>query len=139
MKKTSLITAALALLTAACGANEGVLKSDRETPAQSNIQSPMALIDTDIEAMRTAGFTFIYVLRRKDGQQLDAEDVGVIRLQTAEANRRVKSDDDKAVVIGSNYAIPPKNMFVLFDRFAVENYSPPATPANANTAANAAK
>lgn len=139
MRKTSLITAVFALLTAACGANEGVLKSGRETPAQSNIQSPKALIDADIEAMRTAGFTFIYVLRRKDGQRLDAEDVGVIRLQTAEANRRVKSDDDKAVVIGSNYAIPPKNMFVLFDRFAVENYSPPATPANANTAANAAK
>lgn len=139
MKRTSLITAVFALLTAACGANEGVLKSGRETPAQSNVQSPKAPIETDIEAMRTAGFTFIYVLRRKDGQPLDAEDVGVIRLQTAEANRRIKSDDDKAVVIGSNYAIPPKNMFVLFDRFAVENHSPPSPPTNANTAVNAAK
>ncbi len=139
MRKTSLITAAFALLTAACGANEGVLKSGRETPVQANVESPKAPIEADLEAMRTAGFTFIYVLRRKDAQPLDAEDVGVIRLQTAEANRRVKSDADKAVVIGSNYAIPPKNMFVLFDRFAVENYSPPATPANVNTAANATK
>lgn len=139
MKRTSLITAAFALLAAACGANEGVLRSGRETPASSNIASPKTPIEADIEAMRTAGFTFIYVLRRKDAQPLDAEDVGVIRLQTAEANRRVKSDDDKAVVIGSNYAIPPKNMFVLFDRFAVENYSPPATPSNSNTATNAPK
>ena len=52
--------------------------------------------------MRTAGFTFIYALRRKDGGIMNAEDVGVIKLQTVDTNRRVKTDDDRAVLIGTN-------------------------------------
>jgi hypothetical protein len=127
------------MLTAACGANEGVLRSGRETPTQSNVQSAKTTMEKDIDEMRTAGFSFIYVLRRKDGQKFDSEDRGVVRLQTADANRRVTSDEDRAVVIGTNYAIPPQNMMILFERFAVENYSPPATPADTNTAANGAR
>ncbi|MBP9664336.1 MAG: hypothetical protein KBD94_06905 [Pyrinomonadaceae bacterium] len=139
MLKCLIATGVIGIFCAGCGANESVLKSGRETPVQANVEPAKTTIETDIEAMRTAGFTFIYVLRRKDGQKLDAEDRGVLRLQTADANRRVTSDEDKAVVIGSNYAVPPKNMFVLFDRFAVENYSPPLLPADANAPANAAK
>jgi len=73
--------------------------------------------------MRTAGFTFIYVVRRKDNGIIDTEDVGVIRLNTVETNRRVKADNDRAVIIGSNKQIPADNLDVLNDRFLVENYS----------------
>ena len=92
--------------------------------------------EKDLDEIKSAGFTFIYVLRRKDGQKLDSEDRSVIRLQTVDMNRRVTADDDKAVIIGSNYQIPPKNMFVLFDRFAVQNYSPPVPAVDANSNAN---
>ena len=85
--------------------------------------------------MRTADFSFVYVLRRKDGGKIDAEDRSVIRGQTAEANRRMSSDDDKAFIIGSNNQIPPTNMMALYKRFAVEDYSP-APVANTNTNAN---
>ncbi|MBK9215255.1 MAG: hypothetical protein IPM59_06590 [Chloracidobacterium sp.] len=135
MVKHFIATALMTACCAGCGANERVLKSGRETPGQANVEPVKTTIERDIDEMRTAGFTFIYVLRRKDGQKFDAEDRGIVRLQTADANRRVTSDEDRAVVIGSNYAIPPKNMFVLFDRFAVENYSPPLLPVNTNSAA----
>jgi hypothetical protein len=141
MKRTSVIAAVLSFLAAACGANEGVLRSGRETPGQQNSasQPTKSSIERDLDEMRTAGFAFIYVLRRKDGQKLDAEDRGVIRLQTTDTNRRVMSDDDRAVVIGTNYAIPPENIMVLYSRFAVENYSPAPSPENVNSPANAAK
>ncbi len=139
MRKHLIATGIIGIFCAGCGANESVLKSGRETPAQANVEPAKTTIERDIDEMHTAGFTFIYVLRRKDGLKFDAEDRGIVRLQTADANRRVTSDDDRAVVIGSNYAIPPKNMFVLFDRFAVENYSPPLLPPEANAPANAAK
>jgi hypothetical protein len=48
----------------------------------------------------------------------------------------VTADDDKAVIIGSNYQIPPKNMLALLDRFAVENYSLPVPAIDANSNAN---
>lgn len=128
----------LSLIASGCGPNEGILKSGKETP-QVNAESGKSLFDQDIEAMRTADFVYVYVLRRKDGGKIDAEDRGVIRVQTSLANRRVSADDDKAFIIGSNNPIPPQNMFVLYERFAVENYSQPSANANVNAKANSNK
>ena len=123
------------VLTAACGANDGILKSGKETPGSSNIQPSKSVFEEDLGSMRTADFRFVYVLRRKDGGKIDAEDRSVIKAQTADANRRMSSDDDKAFIIGSNNQIPPKNMMALYKHFAVEDYSP-APVANTNTNAN---
>lgn len=121
----------------ACGANESILRSGKSEPAsQSNIESPKPTFERDLESMRTAGFSFIYVLRRKDGGVIDPEDKSVIRTQTTQANRRVSADDGKAVIIGSNFQIADHNMAAIYQRFAVENYSPepgsPAVPLPAN-------
>lgn len=118
-----------------CGANDGILKSGKETPAPSNVQPTKSAFEEDLGSMRTADFSYVYVLRRKDGGKIDAEDRSVIKAQTTDANRRMSSDDDKAFIIGTNTQIPPKNMFVLMARFAVENYSPPPV-VNTNTNAN---
>lgn len=131
-----LVLSFLFALTAACGANDGILKSGKETPGSSNVQPAKSVFEEDLGSMRTADFSFVYVLRRKDGGKIDAEDRSVIKAQTADANRRISSDDDKAFIIGSNTQLPPKNMFVLFARFAVENYSPPPVAANTNANAN---
>ena len=125
------------LFLAGCGANEGILKSGRETPAPANADSEKPPFAKDLDYMRSAGFTFVYVLRRKDGGVMDAEDRNVIRLNTADANRRVAADDGRAFIIGSNFQIPANNLIKLYDRFAVENYSqPPAVNVNRNANAN---
>ena len=51
-------------------------------------------------------------------------------------NRRVMADDDKAVIIGSNYQMPPKNRMALFDRFAVVAETERVVTTNANSNAN---
>ena len=127
----------LVTFPAGCGANEGILKSGKETP-QTNAESSKSSFEKDLEAMRIADFVYVYVLRRKDGGKIDAEDRGVIKMHTSLANRRVAADDDKAFIIGSNVQLPPPNMAALYDRFAVENYSPPPA-VNSNTTANANK
>lgn len=127
----------ISLLACSCGANESILKSGKETPVQANVEGAKSAIASDLEAMRTAGFTFIYVLRRKDGVRIDAEDRSVIKLQTTDANRRVAADEGRAVIIGTNYQIAATNMAVIYDRFAVENYSSaPSATANANSNVN---
>ena len=128
----------LLVISTACGSNENILKSGKETPAQSNTESKITPVAEDLEAMRTAGFSFIYILRRKDGGKIDAEDRSVIKLNTAEANRRVAADEGRAFIIGTNFQIPANNLIALYDRFAVENYSQPSAPA-ANTNANSKK
>ena len=135
-----MLLVASAIFCAACGANEGVLKSGKDTPASSNAESSQTTFAKELEAMRTADFRFVYVLRRKDGGVIDAEDRSVIKMQTVDMNRRVSADNDKAFIIGSNAMLPPKNMIALLERFAVENYSPPPEAnANANTNANTKK
>lgn len=121
------------VINSACGANESILKSGKESP-QANAESATPFAK-DLDAMRTADFQFVYVLRRKDGGKIDAEDRGVIKVNTSTANRRVAADDDEAFIIGTNTAIPPQNMAALYQRFAVDNYSPPP-PANLNANAN---
>lgn len=120
-----------------CGANENILRSGKETPAPSDAKSEKTPIAKEVEAMRTAGFTFVYVLRRKDGGVIDAADRGVIKLNTDNVNRRVAADDDKAFVLGSNFELPEKNFNALNSRFALENLSvPPEQRVNANVNAN---
>src|SRR5580765_542905 len=113
----------LVLIASGCGANENILRSGKETPAPSDAKSEKTPIAKEIEAMKTAGFTFIYVLRRKDGGVIDAADRGVIRLNTDNVNRRVAAEDDRAFILGSNFELPEKNFNALNSRFALENYS----------------
>lgn len=128
-----------ALLVAACGANEGILSSGKETPVPSDPQSSRTAFEQEIEAMRTADFRFVYVLRRKDGGPIDADDKASIKINTVDANRRVAADDGKAFIIGTNNPIPPAKMLAVYGRFAVEDRSPPRPLDDSNINANAAK
>ncbi len=137
-KKASILALTVFLLSSlsiACGPNEGVLKSGRSNSVSTNSGPTLSSIEADIDEMRTANFQHIYVLRRKDGGEIDAEDRAVLKLNTDGVNRRISSDKGKAFVIGSNSAIPADKMFALYDRFAVENYSQPET-VNENSNAN---
>ena len=115
---------ALAISTG-CGPNEGVLKSGKETSPQTNAAPrPDRRLRRSLKMCRTGDFLYIYVLRRKDGREIDAEDRSVIKLNTTDANRRVSADNGKAFIIGTNNAIPPRNIAAIYERFAVEDYSP---------------
>ena len=124
----------VAMLAAGCGANETILKSGRESPPAANAAPSLPTFEKDLAAMRTVDYRFIYVLRRKDGGPIDADDRGIIKLQTAEANRRVSSDDGKAVIIGGHAQILPAKIAALYDRFVIENYSKPDAVNNAAAA-----
>lgn len=130
--------AALALLAlqigSSCSANDTILRSGRESPEPSNIEVAKSSFESDLASMRTAGFIYIFALRRKNGGVIDATDKDVIRANTALANRRVAADEDRAFLIGSNFQIERTNMKALFVHFAVENFAAdPMANTNANT------
>ncbi len=111
-------------LSLACGPNEGILRSGREPQPPSASSPAISPVEKDVDDMRTASFVFIYVLRRRDGGPIDAQDRAVIRAQTPDTNRRVASDDGKAFTIGSNLQIAADKMAILMARFVVEDHSP---------------
>jgi hypothetical protein len=128
----------LLLSLAGCGANQEILKSGKGSPTPGAAEPTRNTIDRDLQEFRNADFNYIYVIRRKDGGAMDAEDRKVIKQQTEGANRRVSADDDKAFIIGTNPLLLPQNMAALNARFIVEDHSPPPAPA-ANTDSNSNK
>jgi hypothetical protein len=133
----AVIGAILVFASIGCGPNDGVLKSGQPDANAANSTPKLSPIEQNISDMRTAGFTMILVLRRKDGGKMDAPDRKVIRDATYGANRRVGSDDETAFIIGSNQKLTPENMKIIVDRFSVEDLSPPpATPTPDNSNAN---
>lgn len=130
----------LLAITAACGPNVSILNSNRETPppanAQPTLETTSSTFEQDLETMRTADFDFIYVFRRKDGGKFDADDRSSLRINTSDSNRRKISDDDRAIIVGSNYRIPAENLSALSERFALEDHSKPESEIRRGNANN---
>ena len=82
-------------------------------------------LEADLRSMQDAQFVFVYVLRRKDGAPLDPDDRRYAgQTIPPEMNRRVVSDQGRAIVVGSNFIIPPEIQKLLAERFAFEDRSP---------------
>jgi hypothetical protein len=126
-------------LLSACGANESVLRSGKDSPTPASDQPVKSTFARDLDEFRMADFGFVYVVRRRDGGLMDAEDRQAIKVNTIEANRRVSTDDGKAFLIGANNLLRPENMTALQSRFAVEDHSPPPQPANTSSNSNPGK
>jgi hypothetical protein len=130
------------VLLSACGPNETILKSNSPTPMPADASATPYTsndpVDKEVDAMRTANFNYIFVLRRKDGAKLTADDIALVRGVTGGFNRRTLSDDEKAVIVGSNPRVPDDTMQMIRSRFDVEDFSKPASEIpNNNAAANA--
>ncbi len=130
------LSLATALAITGCGPNPSILESgNRNTTPAENVSIEKSSMEQDLEAMRTADFSVIFVMRRRDGGAFDAEDRALVRKNTSQANRRVAADEGRVVIVGSNFPIAPENMKALEGRFLIEDHSPP--PANTNANANA--
>ena len=114
----------ICLIALGCVPNESILKSNRETPTTLPAAPIPDSFEKDLAAMNEVDFTWVYVLRRKDGGKMDAADKAFIGTNTSDANRRVLSDGDKAVIVGTNYIIGDANLKALKDRFDFRDLSP---------------
>jgi hypothetical protein len=98
------------------------------TPEPPPVSSTPAVssVETELQAMRNADFTFVLVFRRRDGEVLDAEDKSFVNANTPpDVNRRTLSDGGRAVIIGSNFPFLPGMIEKLTGRFLMEDHSKP--------------
>jgi hypothetical protein len=124
-----------ALFLCSCGANESILKSGKKTPEPVNAAPQKAPVQQELDAMRTAGFDFVYALRRVDSDKIDASDRSFVKELTADANRRVVTEDEMYIVIGTNTVLSQETMDALLTRFAVGTFPKsraPGTDTNSN-------
>lgn len=122
-------TIIVAALIASCTPNQRIMQDSANRtvePVATGTPAPqLSDLDRDLKAMQDADFIFVYVLRRKDGGALDADDRryagGVI---PGQMNRRVVSDQGRAIVIGSNFRMPGDVQQELSEHFAFQDMSP---------------
>lgn len=80
----------------------------------------------NLNSVQRAGFKFIYAFRRADGGIFNGEDKKYLKDNSPpETNQWRLTEDEKAVIAGSNYKFFPNNLEALRKRFAVEDYSKP--------------
>lgn len=129
----------LLLALSGCGPNASIANSGKSgSPTPVSNDKTASSFEKDLETMRTANFEYIFSLRRKDGGVLDAEDKKFIREnKPAEINRIVLTDDDKALIAGSNYPFSQEGLKALQTKYDFHDFSTkPIIPVNSNTNAN---
>lgn len=134
----TLLALAIALAAFGCGPNQRIIESGRKNAspdrANSNIAPPARSFESDIESMRTADFYNIYVFRRKDAAPLDVDDKAFLAANLpGEVNRRMLSDEGRALIAGSNFRLPDDIWTKLKQRFSFEDFSAPEQNAPGNS------
>lgn len=118
-----LVSCLLAAGGTGCGANETVLQSGKATPGSASGSPTLPTFESELTEIKTAGFDWLYVIRRRDGGVLDSNDKATIKTATQEANRRVLADEGKAILVGSNYEASAAAIDPLRGRFDVSDIS----------------
>ncbi len=131
----------LALTSFSCQANQTILNSQtKPVPSPPISEQPKDAFQKALRGVQSGDFTYIFVLRRKDGGEIQGEDGRFIRsVSPAETNQFVVTDDNLIVIIGTNFPYPPENLDLLRERFNIEDFSKPESKElnkNANNANN---
>ena len=123
MKKLSLITLMLCstLVAGACHkSDEAEIASTPPKPAAS----PLVGFAKDLQFIKNGQYTYIYVLARKDGKRLDAEDKDYLRKNAPQIVDLVTTEEGKKAIIGTNFDLADGDMMTnLKKRYVVEDYS----------------
>ncbi len=131
------------LFISACQPNQAILDSqntNRNSDMAVNSNAPtLNDFERDIQSMKNANFDFIYVFRRKDGGKITAEDGKFAKANSPlDTNRFIISDEQRAIIAGSNSRFALVNLEALKSGFVVEDSSKPENELkNANANANA--
>ena len=115
-------TLSLTLLASGCHKSESD-SADTTKPAKP-AASPLVGFAKDLQFIKNGQYTYIYVLARKDGKQLDSEDKEYLRKNAPQIVDTVKTDDGKKAIIGTNFDLADGPMLTaLKKRYVVEDYS----------------
>lgn len=97
---------------------------EESTPAPTIDVTKKKTFEDDLEYVRTGGFQFVFVLRRKDGGNWAAEDTASLKANSPfETNQRLLSDNGKAVIIGTNFRFRTGQWDALHKGFDVQDLS----------------
>jgi hypothetical protein len=124
---SGLLSLSLTVMFAGCTRPNADSPQPHESPttqAQSMPQrSPLTQLESDLQYVRNGGFTYIWVISRKDGKPLDKDDAAYLRKNAPQVVDWVGTDNGKRFIAGTNFDLEKGNLDLLKKRFVVEDHS----------------
>ena len=116
------------LLLGACGggAAPDISTTNTSTPTATTAgpsPSPLSDFEEALRFVRNGQYTYIYVISRKDGKPLSAEDSDFLKINAPQFVDKAATKDKTKVVAGTNFNLEEGNLGMLKKRFVVEDYS----------------
>jgi hypothetical protein len=90
----------------------------------SAAQNKPSVFERDLASVRRNNFQKVYVISRPDGGSLNAEDKAYLKTNMPiETTMRILTDEDRRVIVGTNFDFKPEHTDALTKRFKVEDYT----------------
>jgi hypothetical protein len=89
-------------------------------------QNRPSAFEKDLASVRRNNFQKVYVISRPDGGTLNADDKAFLKTNMPiETTMRILTDEDRRVIVGTNFDFKPEHFEALNKRFKVEDYTSP--------------
>ncbi len=115
------------LLLGACGgapSDSDTASTSPTATAPAPSPSPKTEFEQNLQYVRNGGFTYIYVVSRKDGKPFEPTDSAFLRTKAPQVVDWVKGDASvKTFIGGSNFNLEEGNLAEIQKRYNVEDYS----------------
>jgi hypothetical protein len=87
-------------------------------------QNKPSTFEKDLASVRRNNFQKVYVISRPDGGALNADDKAYLKTNMPiETTMRILTDEDRRVIVGTNFDFKPEHSDALNKRFKVEDYT----------------
>ena len=127
MSGRPIVVLMLGLIVSACGggSQNNATNAPSSAPSQAAVPSPspQTEFERDLQFIRNGGYTYIYILSRKDGKQFEPADSDFLRKNAPQFVDVAKTDGGKKFIAGTNFNLEEGNLAALKKRFNVEDYS----------------
>jgi hypothetical protein len=121
------ILIAVVFLFAGCGGSAPNKANNSSTPSETSTAvpspTPQSEFEKDLQFIRNGGYTYIYIISRKDGKPLEPTDSDFLRKNAPQIVDWARTDGGKKVIAGTNFNLEEGNLGALKKRYNVEDYS----------------
>jgi hypothetical protein len=110
-----------ALLLSLAVASGGCNRSGSPEGAARN---KLPAFERDLASVQRNNFQKVYVISRPDGGALNADDKTYLKTNMPiETTMRVLTDEDRRLIVGTNFDLKPEHFDALNKRFRIEDYT----------------
>ncbi|HZH92403.1 MAG TPA: hypothetical protein VEX70_17535 [Pyrinomonadaceae bacterium] len=80
--------------------------------------------ERDLASVQRNNYQKVYVISRPDGAAFNADDKGYLKTNMPiETTMRILTDEDRRLIVGTNFDLKPEHLDALNRRFRVEDYT----------------